>query len=83
MSEVTYGRLDKVLRTMGFTCRAVKLSADALVYEHPRSEAVIILPPFPEDRPVMPHHMIMVRTTLDGFGIADPTDFAAELQKAG
>jgi hypothetical protein len=29
------------------------------------------------------HHLVTVRVTLDEFGIADPTAFAAKLQKAG
>ncbi len=47
------------------------------------SGALIVLPPFPESDCVLEYHLIMVRTTLDGFGIADPTAFAAKLQKAG
>jgi hypothetical protein len=41
------------------------------------------LPPFPDDQPVYPHHLLMVETELDNFGHATPTAFAAELQKAG
>jgi hypothetical protein len=31
----------------------------------------------------MEHHLVAVRGTLDGFGIADATAFAAQVQKAG
>ncbi len=47
------------------------------------SGALIMLPPFPESDRVLDYHLIMVETTLDGFGIADPKVFAAKLQKAG
>jgi hypothetical protein len=82
-TEVTYGQLDKVLRSLGFTCRVTTLETPARVYEHKQSGARIILPPFPESDRVLEYHLIMVRTTLDGFGVADPTAFAAKLQKAG
>ncbi len=82
-TDVTYGQLDKVLRSLGLSCRSVKLDKPALIYEDKASGARIILPPFPESDHVLDYHLIMVRTTLDGFGIADPTAFAAELQKAG
>jgi hypothetical protein len=82
-TDVTYGQLDRVLRSLGFTCRLVDLDGKARVYEDKESGAIIILPLFPESDRVLEYHLIMVRTTLDGFGIADPTAFAAKLQKAG
>ena len=82
-TDVTYGQLDQVLRSLGFTCRLEKLRTPARVYEHKQSGALIPLPPFPDDERVLEYHLIMVQTTLDGFGVADPTVFAAKLQKAG
>jgi hypothetical protein len=55
----------------------------ARVYEHKSSEASIILPAFPEGDEVLDYHLVAVRTTLDLHGIADPTEFAAKLKKAG
>jgi hypothetical protein len=82
-SAVTYGQLDKMLRSLGFSCRLVKGEPAALRYEHKESGALISLPPFPKTDPVLPHHLAGARTTLDLFGIADPTVFAAKIQKAG
>ena len=83
-TDVTYGQLNKVLRSLGFSCRmSTTLRTPARVYEDKGSGAVIFLPPFPESEHVLEYHLILVRTTLDGFGIADPTAFAARLQKAG
>jgi hypothetical protein len=82
-TDVTYGQLDRVLRSLGFSCRLATLNTPAHVYEDKESGARIILPPFPESDRVLDYHLILVRTTLDGFGIADPTAFAAKLQKAG
>lgn len=83
MSEVTYGRLDKVLRSLGFTCRTANLRTKALVYEHPQTGAMIILPEGPAGNPVLPHHLAAVQGTLKVHGIADPLDFTAEPQRAG
>jgi hypothetical protein len=82
-TDVTYDQLDKVLRSFGFTCRLTTLETPAHVYEDKETGARIVLPPFPEADKVLEYHLIMVRTTLDSYGIADPTDFAAKLQKAG
>jgi hypothetical protein len=81
-TDVTYGQLDKVLRALGFSCRPAMLEVPALLYEDKESGALIILPPFPENDRVLEYHLIMVRTTLDSFGIADPAVFAAKLKKA-
>jgi hypothetical protein len=42
------------------------------VYEHKGTGAWIMLPLFSEDEFVLDYHLAGVRTTLDGFGIADP-----------
>ncbi len=81
MIKVTYGQLDKVLRALGFSCRTVTLETKALVYEHQETGAMITLPVAAESKKVLPHHLAAVRGTLEVFGIADPPDFAAELQK--
>jgi hypothetical protein len=81
-TDVTYGRLDRVLRTLGFSCRVVTEEPETRVYEHKESGAWIMLPRLPEDELVLDYHLAGVRTTLDGFGIADPKVFDAKLQKA-
>jgi hypothetical protein len=82
-TEVTYGQLDQVLRSLGFSCRVDTREPPTRVYEHAQSGALIFLPTFHEDDRVLDYHLVGVRTTLDGFGIADPTALAAKLQKAG
>lgn len=82
-TDVTYGQLDKVLRSLGFSSRLVKGDPPARHYEHKETGAFITLPPLPENDRVMEHHLVAVRWTLDAFGIADPTAFAAQIQKAG
>jgi hypothetical protein len=82
-TNVTYGQLDKVLRLLGFSCRPAKDDPPGRIYEHKKAGAVILLPAFPESDDVLEYHMIMVRVTLDNFGIADPSTFDAKLQKAG
>jgi hypothetical protein len=82
-TEVTYGQLDRVLRSLGFSRHLVMKDPPAIHFEHKESGALITLPPFPEEDKVLDYHLVAVRTILDANGIADPTAFAAELQKAG
>ena len=85
MTEVTYGRLDQALRSLGFAVRLDKgdaLQGEARVYKHAPTGALIILPVFPDEEKVLPRHRDAVRGTLDNFGIAHPLDLAAEPQKA-
>jgi hypothetical protein len=82
-TAVTYGQLDGALQAMGFSRRLLPKDSPALRYKHKPSGAMISLPPFAEGERVLDYHLVAVRTTLDNFGVADPTAFAAELQKAG
>jgi hypothetical protein len=79
--EVTYGQLDKVLRSLGFSCRPSRNDPPGRVYQH-EAGALILLPALPEGNRVMEHHLVAVRGELTNFGIADPTAFATKLQKA-
>jgi hypothetical protein len=83
-AEVTYGQLDKVLRSFGFSSRLHTADPPpARVYEHKHTGALITLPPLPEEDKVFEYHLAGIRGTLDNFGIAEPSVFAAKLQKAG
>jgi hypothetical protein len=82
-TEVTYGQLDKVLRSLGFSCRLVQGDPPARRYEHQESGALITMPPFPLTDFVLDHHLVAARTILDLFGIANPNVFDAKLRKAG
>jgi hypothetical protein len=82
-TEVTYGQLDRVLRALGFTFRPGTNDPPGRIYEHPSAGAVIMLPAFRDGDKVYEHHLVAARSELDQFGIADPTTFAAKLQKAG
>jgi hypothetical protein len=68
---------------LGFSRRLLRKDPPALRYEHKESGALIPLPPSPEGNKVLYYHLVAVRVTLDNYGIADPTAFAAELQRAG
>jgi hypothetical protein len=82
-TDVTYGQLDKVLRSLGFSCRPDPAEPPARVYHYQETCALILVPPFPESEFVLDYHLVGARTTLDRFGIADPKVFDAKLQKAG
>jgi hypothetical protein len=80
MTEVTYSRLEGVLRSLGFSLRAVEEKNK--VYHHEGTGAFIVLPEMPPDDPVLSRHLLAVRSILQAYGIADPTDFATQLQEA-
>ena len=82
-TDVTYGQLDRALRSLGFSRRLLKKDPPALHDELKELGALISLPPFPETDRVYDYQLVAVRTALDLYGIADPMTFAAELQKAG
>lgn len=82
-SEVTYGQLDKALRSLGFNCRMVKLRGEARLYDHPETGARFIFPAVPETDGVLDYHLLGVRTSLDLYGIADASSFDAKLKRAG
>jgi hypothetical protein len=82
-TEVTYGQLDKVLRSLGFSCQPAKHDPPGNVYQHKETGAVIMLPAFSDSDKVFEHHLVAVRLELDNFGLAKPSVFAAKLQKAG
>lgn len=82
-ADVTYGQLDRVLRSLGFSSRPAKQDPPGHVYEHKQAGAIIMLPAFAESDKVFEHHLVAVRAELDNSGLADPSVFAAKLQKAG
>jgi hypothetical protein len=80
-TDVTYGQLDKVLRSLGFSCRLLTDDPPARLYEHKESGALVMIPPFPETDFVLDYHLVAARVTVDRFGIADPATFDANLKK--
>ena len=82
MREVTYAQMNKVLSSLGFTMRVVTVENKLRVYEHAAAGARLALAFRPDNDMVLPHHMGAVQGTLKVYGIADPLDFAVELQKA-
>jgi hypothetical protein len=82
-TEVTYGQLDRVLRSLGFSCRHAQQDPPARIYEHPDAGAMIMLPALRDSDKVYEHHLAAARLELENFGLADATVFAAKLQKVG
>jgi hypothetical protein len=80
-TDVTYGQLDKALRSFGFSCRLVEKDPPARRYEHKASGALVSIPPYPMDDFVLDYHLVAARTTADLFGIAEPKVFDAKLRK--
>ena len=82
-ADVTYGQLDKVLRSFGFKRHELDPNGKGIRYDHEKAGTWITLPLFPEEDHVLVHHLNHVRSTLNDFGIAAPSVFEAKLQKAG
>jgi hypothetical protein len=82
-TDVTYGQLDKVLRSLGFASRLVNGDPPMRLYEHKETGASIMVPPFPEQDLVLEYHLVTARVMVDEFGIAKPNVFEAKLRKAG
>jgi hypothetical protein len=80
MSEVTYGRLDEVLRSWGFSVQVA--DGKARVYEHKATGALIFFPDVSLAKPALPRHLGLARMTLELYGITTPMEFAASLLKA-
>jgi hypothetical protein len=82
-SDVTFGRLNRTLASLGVSRRVPKDDPSANVYEHSGRGLITVLPVYSEDERVLAFHIAAVRHLLDQFGIIDAKDFDAELQKAG
>jgi predicted RNA binding protein YcfA (HicA-like mRNA interferase family) len=78
MNELTYGRLDTLLRSLGFS--ASLYEEDTRVYKHAKTGALVTFPLHPDRELVRPHHVAGTRMILDAFGIAIPPELAAQLQ---
>ena len=82
-TDVTYGQLDKVLRSLGFSYQLVQGDPPARRYVHEKTGALVSIPPFPMDDFALPQYLVAARTVVDLFGIAEPTVFDAKVRKAG
>jgi hypothetical protein len=81
MSDVTYARLDEVLRSLGFSAR-VTAEPKAKVYEHKETGALVAFPICADGDTVLPRHLEAVRAMLDAYGIPDPMHLTLQLQRA-
>jgi hypothetical protein len=81
MSKLTYGRLDAMLRSLGFTVRIVE--DKARWYEHKPTGAVVAIPIFPDDEEALQRHLVAVRLALDNFRLTYPAELPVAISKAG
>ena len=81
-SDVTFGQLDKALRSLGFKAQPTKRDPPGRAYTH-KAGAIIAIPSYRDNERVYEHHLIAARVELENFGLADASLFAAKLQKAG
>lgn len=82
-TDVTYGQIDVLLRSLGFSKTTIEKRGKGVQYSHKESGAIIALPWFPDEDYVFDYHLAAVRGTLHDFGVADPSVFDAKLKKVG
>jgi hypothetical protein len=83
MVEMSYGKLDKVLRSLGFPVKILQdKERTARMYDHKQSGAGVTLPQFPDNQRVQPIHLAAVRAILNGFGIPEPLELASHVPRA-
>jgi hypothetical protein len=82
-TKINYGHVDKVLHSFGFSRVVFERNGKGVRYEHEATGASVLLPLFPVRNRVFLHHFMVVRSTLDDFGIAKPPSFYRRLRKAG
>jgi hypothetical protein len=80
MTEMTYGRMEEVLHALGFSLRGVE--ENNKVFFHQATGALVVYPEFRPEVPVLPRHLLAVKSILKAYGIADPVGFTREVQKA-
>ena len=72
MTNVTYGQLDEVLRSLGFVLRVTP--DRARVYKHPTG-ALVDIPYFPDGDPVLSRYLVAAGMQVDGFNIIGQAAF--------
>jgi hypothetical protein len=75
----TYGDLDDLLLQLGFS-RVSSRGAQRL-FEHPTTQAMVLLPPSGASEAVRPHHLVAVRSTVVENGIAERESFDRLIQE--
>lgn len=80
-ANVTFGQLDAVLRSFGFSPRPGNNTPPGSIYEH-KNGALVALPAFTDDERVYEHHVQVARWEVEDFGIADKNTFDRRLKKA-
>lgn len=74
VKNVTYGQLRNVLLSLG--CEPVPSQKDRFVFDHPRSDLLIILKEGADDQLVRPIDLFSVRKSLWGHGFIEDDDEA-------
>jgi len=80
--EFTYGQLDKVLRSLGFTCTEGMERVPVKKYELKEAHSEISVPIYPDSEYMMYHHFAAARFNLDWNGVVEPEKFIELLKKA-
>ena len=79
-SDVSYGQLDELLRSLGFTVHVE--AGKYRLYTHAATGALMSLPERKWTEMVSTTHLSGTRTVLSNFGIADELEFSSKLQKS-
>ena len=77
--RITFAGLQTALQDLGFDFKPL---GDYLAFREPEQKALIVLPPLGPDDPVSSAHMIMVRNTVVGMGVATDQELQQSLDNA-
>lgn len=78
MPRPKFVRLEQFLLSLGFV--HVPVTGPYIVLEHPESEAELAFRPYQPDDLVEPMHLLLVRHTLDMWGLMSREEFEEELR---
>ncbi|NMG21252.1 type II toxin-antitoxin system HicA family toxin [Brasilonema bromeliae] len=77
--DIIFNELEKYLLKLGFT--ALRTSGSHKVFQHPSSEALVILPAYEQQAYVHPVHLLAVRRILIENELIDRNAFDSFLEK--
>jgi hypothetical protein len=79
MLFITFANIKKLLQQLGFESFVNDLGNK--VFKYPKTDVLIILPPYQGDEPLLFQHIAMIRHTLDFNGIMSPSAFDGFAEK--
>jgi len=78
IADQSVNHVERYVIDEGHIAHRIATDAHTKVYKHAGTGALLVLPT-PSEKRLIPHHLVATRMALDAFGLAPPSDFAAQL----